>query len=314
MRHVRPLRSQLEGFDNAVRRGLRHLLKLPQSATTALMHAPVSGGGLGLLPLTEQHEALQIAHAWQMLHSPDAAVRATARHQVRAICAKRHTLDADHWSAEREDELVSSFLNGTLASSPHAPPKRRNGDIGSLWVDVRRHLQTYELQLEPRDDNGTRLELQLKVPHHRHWLSHRTVLRHIKLHLKLRHLDRWRSLSDQGRTVRTHGGAGAKFISTGGGLTDADVRFAVNARVNQLDTHATLKRRRLRANATCRSPNCSRAETLAHVLNHCPANMDVIRQRHDQALEQIGAAIKKTPDVAGGHAELRLNATVPEPS
>ncbi|KAJ0389843.1 hypothetical protein ATCC90586_010705 [Pythium insidiosum] len=187
LRHVRPLRSQLEGFDNAVRRGLRHLLKLPQSATTALMHAPVSGGGLGLLPLTEQHEALQIAHAWQMLHSPDAAVRATARHQVRAICAKRHTLDADHWSAEREDELVSSFLNGTLASSPHAPPKRRNGDIGSLWVDVRRHLQTYELQLEPRDDNGTRLELQLKLERPR---AHRA---HPRRRRRQVYLDGWRA-------------------------------------------------------------------------------------------------------------------------
>jgi len=47
-------------------------------------------------------------------------------------------------------------------------------------------------------------------------------------------------------------------------------------------------------------------------LNHCRTNMDVIRLRHGQAHDKIGAAIRKTPDVAYGHAELRLNATVPE--
>ena len=72
---------------------------------------------------------------------------------------------------------------------------------------------------------------------------------------------------------------------------------------------SVLKRRRLRAHATCRAPTCSRAETLAHVLNHCEGNMDLIRERHDAALEQIGAAIRRTAD---SRSELKLNQTVPE--
>uniref|UniRef100_K3X7P4 Uncharacterized protein n=1 Tax=Globisporangium ultimum (strain ATCC 200006 / CBS 805.95 / DAOM BR144) TaxID=431595 RepID=K3X7P4_GLOUD len=71
--------------------------------------------------------------------------------------------------------MVQLFLNSKLADSPHAPSKRRNGDIGSLWVDVQRHLRTWELALDARHDNGTTELLQLKVPHHRKWLSHKTL-------------------------------------------------------------------------------------------------------------------------------------------
>ncbi|OWY94612.1 hypothetical protein PHMEG_00035606, partial [Phytophthora megakarya] len=68
LRHLRPLQSQLQGFDRAVVRGLRHLLRLPQSTTTEFLYTPSSGGGLGLQSLVEMHQALQVAHAWQMLH------------------------------------------------------------------------------------------------------------------------------------------------------------------------------------------------------------------------------------------------------
>jgi ribonuclease HI len=316
LRHLRPLQSQLEGFDRAVAKGFRHLLRLPANATNELLYAPVSSGGLGLLPLVELHKALQIAHGWQMLHSKDAAVQAIARAQVRQVVQKRYTLDADHWQG-RDDELVQLFLNSELAASPHATIKRRNGDIGSLWSDVQRHLKTLQLRLETREPTADAPDspnglLHLRVPHHRKWLSHKTVLRHMKLHIRLCHKHKWQSMSDQGRTVRAHGQAGSHFVSRGVGLWDADYRFALQARLNQLDTNSTLKRRRQRTNATCRAPNCSRTETLAHVLNHCETNMDVIRQRHDGALEQIGAAINAAIKGRRTDTEVRLNQTVPE--
>ncbi|GMF42854.1 unnamed protein product [Phytophthora lilii] len=40
--------------------------------------------------------------------------------------------------------------------------------------------------------------------------------------------------------------------------------------------------------------------------------MDAIRQRHDDALEQIGSKIRGAPDRAKSTTELRLNQTVPE--
>ena len=81
LRHVHPLRSQVEGFDRAVVRGIRHMLRLPRNANTAFIHAPTSSGGLGLLPLTEIQATVQAAHAWQMLHSPDPAIGEQDRHR-----------------------------------------------------------------------------------------------------------------------------------------------------------------------------------------------------------------------------------------
>ncbi|KAE9160588.1 hypothetical protein PF005_g31581, partial [Phytophthora fragariae] len=294
LRHLRPFQQQLEGFDRHLARGLRHLLQLPNNATAECFYAPVSRGGLGLLPLTELHAALQVAHGWQMLNSKDPAVRRIARVQLRQIADARHRIDSRAWEG-RDEELCELLLNSQLGTSPDAPPKRRNGDIGSLWVDVQRHLRTLGLKLATApactDTGSEAATLQLRVPHHDKWLDHRTVLRHVKLHIKHRHWSKWAAMRDQGKTARTHGGAGSGFLTRPRGMWEADYRFAVAARLNQLDTHSVLKRRRLRAHDHCRQPGCSRAETLAHVLNHCPGTMDAVRGRHDDALKTIERAL-----------------------
>ena len=311
LRHLRPLQSQLQGFDRAVSKGLRHLLRLPQSATSEFLYTPTSGGGLGLQSLVEMHQALQVAHAWQMLHSKDPAVAAVALAQVGQVARKRYRLQEEHWRG-RDEELARLFLNSQLAASPHAEVLRRNGDIGSLWVDVQRILRTFHLSFSDCADATSTDPLGLRVPHHGQWLDHKTVLRHVKLHMKIRHQTRWKSLVDQGKTVRVHGGLGSKFVMTGAGLSDAEHRFGIQARLNQVDTNSVLKRRRLRANHRCRAPSCSSAETLAHVLIHCAPNMDAIRQRHDDALQQIGSKIQNALVRAKSSAELRLDHTVPE--
>ncbi|CAI5728751.1 unnamed protein product [Hyaloperonospora brassicae] len=214
LRHLRPLQSQLHGFDCAVKRGLRHLLHLPQSATADFFYSPTSGGGLGLQSLVEMHHALQVAHAWQMLHSKDPAIVAVAKTQVGQIARKRYRLHEDHWQG-REDELVRLFLNSELAASPFATANRRSGDIASLWTDVQRILTINNITLSFRSEDGTQDPLALRVPHMDKWLSHKTVLRHVKLHMKIRHQTRWKNMVDQGKTVRVHGGVGSKFVMTG---------------------------------------------------------------------------------------------------
>lgn len=222
-------------------RGLRHLLRLPQSATTEFFYTPTSGGGLGLQSLVEMHQALQVAHAWQMLHSKDPAIAAVARSQVCQVVRKRYRLVKDYWVG-REDELVRTFLNSKLTASPHATVMRRSGDIGSLWVDVQRIMSTNHVNLEERIDVGAADPLALRLPHLGKWLDHKSVLRHVKLHMKIRHQTRWKSLVDQGKTARVHGGLGSKFVSTGAGLSDAEHRFGIQARLNQVDTNSVLKR------------------------------------------------------------------------
>ena len=276
LRHLRPEDQHLESFDLHLRRGLRHLLRLPKNATNDFFYAPVSRGGLCLLPLVDLHAALQIAHGWQILHSPDPAIRRVAREQIYQIADIRYRLDRAHWQSRRE-ELCELFLNGELGASTHAPPKRRNGDIGSLWVDVRKNLKTFGLKIStaPAESaSGTPARpLQLRVPHHTEWLDQRNVLRHVKQHLNNKRWRAWCAHKDQGKTARAHGGVGSSFLTRPRGMWENDYRFAVAGRLNMLDTSDVLSRRRLRAHDRCRYPGCRWKESLAHVLNHCPGTM-----------------------------------------
>ncbi|CAI5742898.1 unnamed protein product [Hyaloperonospora brassicae] len=243
----------------------------PRSATTEFFYTPTSGGGLGLQSLVEMHQALQVAHAWQMLHSKYPAIVAVAKAQVGQVVRKRYRLVEDHWVG-RDDELIRLFLNSELASSPHATANRRSGDIASLWVDVQRVLCVHQLKFSDTTAESGQDRLALRVPHHDKWLDHKTVLRHVKLHMKIRHQTRWKSLVDQGKTARVHGGPGSKFVMSGAGLSDAEHRLGIQARLNQVDTNS----------------------------------------RHDNALEQIGAKIRQALVRTKSGAELRLNQTVPE--
>ncbi|RMX62376.1 hypothetical protein DD238_008125 [Peronospora effusa] len=118
-------------------------------------------------------------------------------------------------------------------------------------------------------------------------------------------------MKDQGKGARVFGDAGSAFLTRPRGLWETDYRFAVAGRLNQLDTHSVLKRRRLRAHDKCRFPGCSRSETLAHVLNHCAGTMDAVRTRHDEVLKTIERKISSSTSADGDRVELRVNQTVP---
>ncbi|CAH0520486.1 unnamed protein product [Peronospora belbahrii] len=222
LRHFRPLQSQLHGFDCAVKRGLRHLLRLPQSATTEFFYSPTSGGDLGLQSLVKMHHALQVAHAWQMLHSKDPAIVAVAKAQVCQIARKRYRLLEDYWKG-REDELIRLFFNSKRAASPHATALRRSGDIASLWTDVQRIIGVYHISSVDRVDIDTEAPLALRLPHHDP------------------SPDSVEGSGGPGKTVRVHGGSGSKFVTNGAGLSDAERWLGIQARLNQVDTNSVLK-------------------------------------------------------------------------
>ena len=151
----------------------------------------------------------------RMLHSPDPAIQRIARQQLRQIAAARFKLDVKAYK-DRKEELAQLILNSKLGTSATATPKRRNGDIGSLWFDVRGHLHRFGLKLEAspavEETRTPATRLQLRVPHHAKWLDHRDVLRHVRLHLKNKHWERWAAMKDQGKSARTLGGAGSAFL------------------------------------------------------------------------------------------------------
>jgi hypothetical protein len=221
------------------------------------------------------------------------------------IIRKRCILNEEHWK-DRGEELIELFLNSALDDNPHVTPKRRNGDIGSLWIDVRRSLQNYGIKLE--SVNGE--SLQLHVPHTNKPLDTKTWSRHLKLHMKLRHLRKWEAMKDQGKTVRLHGGIGSKFLQKSKYLWDADYIFAIKGRLNQVDTRSVLKRKGIGSTTICRAANCSQHETLPHVLNNCAGTMDRIRARHDASLTLITKAIARTARATKGKLTITVNSTV----
>jgi hypothetical protein len=92
---------------------IKRLLQLPQAASLEFLYAPVSPGGLGLIPATEIYAALKITHGLQTLHSSGPHIRAIARGQLTTVVCKRYALNEPHW-ANRDDELVQAYLNDEL--------------------------------------------------------------------------------------------------------------------------------------------------------------------------------------------------------
>jgi hypothetical protein len=75
-------------------------------------------------------------------------------------------------------------------------------------------------------------------------------------------------------------------------VSDCGYRFAVRARLNQVDTRSALKRKGVVQNNRCRVTGCDGTETLAHVLNHCTFGADSIRARHDESLTIIKSRVE----------------------
>ena len=70
-----------------------------------------------------------------------------------------------------------------------------------------------------------------------------------------------------------------------------EYRFAHKARVNLLPTH-NVRRRSGEAIQDVSCPKCHQEqETLAHILNHCPSHVGLVRARHNNILPRLARAI-----------------------
>ena len=128
-----------------------------------------------------------------MLRSTDPVTQRIDRQQLRQVAEVRFRLDNVECKG-RDDELGELLINSNLETSAVAAPKRRNGDIGSLWFDFRGHLHRFDLKLgiSPvvEETRKPAKRLHIRVLHHTVWLDHHDALLHVKLHLKNRHWQR----------------------------------------------------------------------------------------------------------------------------
>ena len=261
LRHVRCTKSELQSFSPFLHKSLRHFLKLSNNSCTSFFASPTSLGGFGLVPLEDMRDATVLAHGFQMLHSPDPSIQALARAQLHAIVKMRYQIEPK-LLAEGGDSVLQHFLNGTMAHLPFATFKSRHADLSSMWIDISRTLRRLNLKFTTAHGQ----HFQLRIPTFSKELTLQTVARQIKMHIKLAYFDEWAKLKDQGRTTGLHADLGSRFVTTGLSLWDSDYRFAIAARLNQVDTRAVMKTRRLSASGSCRHCGPIHAETLAHVL------------------------------------------------
>jgi hypothetical protein len=301
LRHVRCTTSELKGFTAHLYKTLRHMLRLPNNTASAFFAAPLCSGGLGLLPLDEYRDALLLANAYKLLHSPDPQIQLIARAQLKSAIAHRFNVN-EATLTEAGDSLIQHYLNGTLATQEILPMKNPK-DIPNWWNDLVNVLSRARLQFHTvGEDHFSLTTLFSTKP-----VTVKNVTASLKLQFKALATAKWTAMKDQGRTVELHGDMGSKFLSSGADMWDQDYRFAISSRLNQVDTRSVLKRRHLRANGDCRHCGSIQPETLAHVLQRCPYNEDQIRKRHDEALALIVSAVTK----ANPKATVLVNQTVP---
>lgn len=159
----------------------------------------------------------------------------SALHAAFAFCWRHRQVPAT-WKVDwrdKQEAAIQDFLNAELKNFPFATRRKHCQDIESSWSDLQRTMQMYSLHFDRTADAEP---LYLKVPYSEEWLEHKTVLRQVKLHMKLRHSSRWTSMTDQGRTTRIHGGTNSSFIFSGARLADTDYIFAIRGRINQSET------------------------------------------------------------------------------
>lgn len=149
--------------------------------------------------------------------------------------------------------------------------------------------------------------LQMKLPHRPQPLTHKDITHQLRQHVKLTELARWKSLETQSDVVRAISGAGSAFVARGGGLSDAEYRFALSARIDLAPTRSVLRRWNERGGVQCRHPQCTSDETRPHVLQHCPGNARAIDGRHDRVLAMIKAAIDPVVSKRGSRLAARFD-------
>ena len=125
--------------------------------------------------------------------------------------------------------------------------------------------------------------------------------------------ERWQSHVCQGKTVSAHSlhSHSNDFITNSASMLPHSQIFAFKARLNLLPVRTVRARIYARNNNTSPPLRCRRCrdsvESLAHVLNHCPASMSAITSRHDSVMSEV---LRRIPP--GTFSSVTVDRVVPE--
>ena len=265
-----------KALDKRVKSLVKANLKLPRRTTDAFLYTPTRAGGMGLPRIEDEVHIYGVSTAYRLLVlGNDPTVRGTALSAL-DLTSRRRT------GGTRTPE---EFLN-----APPEPGEGRQGDIQSLWSRVRSSMQICQATIGFASRTFTIGGTDFSP------LKKRETCRAMRAVIQEGHLSRWKTAKDQGRAaecVSAHP-ASNHWIVGGKYTSFAEYRFAHKARCNLLPTR-TVRRRSGEKNLDVSCPKCHlEQETLAHVLNHCPPHVGLIRARHNKILHRLAKAVPQT--------------------
>ena len=268
-----------KAIDKRMKALVKSAMKLPRRSMDAFLFSPWRAGGLGLPRLEDEVHIYRISSAYRLLAlSQDPLVSDVSQAALEVTARKR----------SKGLTSPQDFLN--------SPPQRgegKQGDIQSLWSGVRVSLQRCQSTIDLAKKEIT-IEGRSYGPSKRHLNC--GAMRSV---LQRKHLTSWARAKDQGRAVQcvsahessNHWIRGGKYTSF------AEYRFALKARLNYLPTRTVRKRGGEAINDTSCQRCHEEQETLAHVLNHCPPNVGLVRARHNRILHRLANAIPRSKGV-----------------
>eukprot|EP01119_Soliformovum_irregulare_P020421 TRINITY_DN6605_c0_g1_i2.p1 TRINITY_DN6605_c0_g1~~TRINITY_DN6605_c0_g1_i2.p1 ORF type:complete len:1195 (+),score=157.48 TRINITY_DN6605_c0_g1_i2:250-3834(+) len=265
----------LRKLDRLTAQTVRSWFNLCGKSSTAHIFSPRKSRGLGLKSLEDRYHISKITHVSTLLQCPDREVRQVALQSIYddAVAHRQQSTDDDLWLNELENEEESQAVRRTN----WCVTREIMRDLGII---VCRNDDNYVLQ--PRADSH-----DWQVPHNRvsirRWLTERC---------EAKWLNQWKECEEQGII---------RLKNPTIGLIDPT--FAKQYRqqlvnnitqkgyLSMLPTRSRLFK--LRISRTDKCDRCHKFQTQCHIFNNCHPRMDLIRERHDNALSVLHKYIRK---------------------
>lgn len=277
VRHSTPLIGDLTAFDTNCRGLVNTLLRLGRGASVAYVHLPTHMGGLGVPSLQQLAEATASVHAYQMLTSQDDKIRKIALGQMLEVIACKCRIGVYPSTLNEAGELIEAFVNGV----PHAnlaPLGRGSHDIKTVFGSLPHNFKMCDLQLEHIGDCNFSL---VSLP------SNKNLLKLVRKRQAEKMQEGFKKLTDQGKLAGYASRESATVFHPFSTLSQREVQFVARARINCLPVRERLRKFGWIRHGNCRK-GCHVAETLPHVINHCPKHLSSgVKDRHNRVLDKI---------------------------
>ena len=281
-------KTALRSLDADLRWRVKGVLNLPSRSSAEYLYSGTAQGCVGLTELAVEADLLLVASTWQLLTSPDEAVRTTAEEQL-TECVRRR-LSAPPTAAQ-----VAGYLNGEAM--------RDGGDVATRFSRAR-VATTALAKLVPVSWQARDGQLSLTLGDEQ--LSRGKAAAQLREAVRRAAAARLHAKPHQGKVMRTvaEQRVSSHYMYTGDFIRFAEWRFVHRARLGLVPLNGA---RHGAAPGDTRCRRCGYArETLPHVLCHCMQRHSVAYQRrHDALLSRLANAVRRDG------VDVRVNRQVP---